>query len=366
MPRLLRGMTAGTPSHAALCRPRKSWRALCRQPPQHRLHGGRGDREAPQHRSVPPALPGRGGGRPDRRRARAAAAAGHVHERVRTRGRRRPRISTSSASTSITVFHDEIELRARQGRVKVGGGIAGHNGLRSISEHIGNDYRRVRIGVGHPGVKDLVHAHVLNDFAKAERPWVEALCDVMADNAELLAKGQDASFQNKVHLAHGGQGLLRRQGAERAQDARRIEGAERQSTRDIDGLQMRHRRPAECRQVDALQRADRNGGGAGGELSVLHHRAECRRGRGAGSAARPAGEARASRSRSCRRGSPSSTSPGWCAARRRARGSATSSWPISARSTPSPMWCAASRTTTSPMSRTGSIRSPISRRSRPS
>ena len=108
----------------------------------------------------------------------------------------------------ITVFHDEIELTPGKVRVKVGGGIAGHNGLRSISEHIGNDYRRVRIGVGHPGVKDLVHAHVLNDFAKAERPWVEALCDVMADNAELLAKGQDASFQNKVHLALSAKGFF--------------------------------------------------------------------------------------------------------------------------------------------------------------
>ena len=100
------------------------------------------------------------------------------------------------------MFHDEIELAPGKVRVKIGGGIAGHNGLRSITAHVGNDYRRVRIGVGHPGVKELVHAHVLSDFAKSERPWVEALCDVIADNAELLAKGEDASFQNKVHLAH--------------------------------------------------------------------------------------------------------------------------------------------------------------------
>ena len=69
----------------------------------------------------------------------------------------------------ITVFHDEIELPPGKVRVKVGGGIAGHNGLRSISEHIGNDYRRVRIGVGHPGHKDLVEHYVLSDFAKSER-----------------------------------------------------------------------------------------------------------------------------------------------------------------------------------------------------
>ena len=101
----------------------------------------------------------------------------------------------------IVVFHDEIDLPPAKVRVKTGGGIAGHNGLRSISSHVGNDYRRVRIGVGHPGVKELVHNHVLGDFAKAERPWVEALCDIIADNAGLLAKGDDASFQNKVHLA---------------------------------------------------------------------------------------------------------------------------------------------------------------------
>jgi PTH1 family peptidyl-tRNA hydrolase len=105
----------------------------------------------------------------------------------------------------VTVFHDE--LKPAKVRVKVGGGIAGHNGLRSISAHVGNDYRRVRIGVGHPGVKDLVHPHVLSDFAKDERPWVEALCDIIADNAELLVKGQDASFQNKVHLAMKAKGF---------------------------------------------------------------------------------------------------------------------------------------------------------------
>jgi len=107
----------------------------------------------------------------------------------------------------IAVFHDEIELPSAKVRVKVGGGIAGHNGLRSISAHVGNDYKRVRIGVGHPGVKELVHPHVLSDFAKTERPWVEALTDVIAANAELLATAKDASFQNKVHLAMAAKGF---------------------------------------------------------------------------------------------------------------------------------------------------------------
>jgi PTH1 family peptidyl-tRNA hydrolase len=108
----------------------------------------------------------------------------------------------------IVVVHDEIELPPGKVRVKTGGGSAGHNGLRSITAHVGNDYRRVRIGVGHPGDKDRVHAYVLNDFAKDERPWVEALCDIMADNTELLVKGQDASFQNKVHLAMQAKGFF--------------------------------------------------------------------------------------------------------------------------------------------------------------
>ena len=107
----------------------------------------------------------------------------------------------------ITVFHDEVELPPGKVRVKTGGGNAGHNGLRSISAHIGNDYRRVRLGIGHPGVKELVEPHVLSDFAKFERPWVAALCEIIADNAELLARGEDASFQNKVHLAMDAKGF---------------------------------------------------------------------------------------------------------------------------------------------------------------
>lgn len=109
--------------------------------------------------------------------------------------------------SDVVVLHDEIELPPSKVRVKLGGGIAGHNGLRSISAHIGNEYRRVRLGVGHPGVKDLVHIHVLNDFAKSERPWVEALCEIVADNAGLLATGKDASFANKVHLAMDAKGF---------------------------------------------------------------------------------------------------------------------------------------------------------------
>lgn len=107
----------------------------------------------------------------------------------------------------IVVFHDELDLPPGKLRIKTGGGNAGHNGLRSITAHVGNDYRRVRIGIGHPGDKDRVHSYVLQDFAKSERDWVATLCDVIADNAPLLAKGQDATFQNKVHLAMDAKGF---------------------------------------------------------------------------------------------------------------------------------------------------------------
>jgi PTH1 family peptidyl-tRNA hydrolase len=107
----------------------------------------------------------------------------------------------------IVVFHDEVDLPPAKVRVKVGGSDAGHNGLRSITAHIGNDYKRVRIGIGKPDVKELVPMHVLGDFAKSEWPWVEALCGVVADNVELLVEGKDASFQNKVHLAMAAKGF---------------------------------------------------------------------------------------------------------------------------------------------------------------
>src|SRR3954454_22881934 len=105
------------------------------------------------------------------------------------------------AANEVTVFQDELNLPPAKLRVKVGGGIAGHNGVRSISSHIGNDYRRVRLGIGHPGIKELVHSYVLSDFFKEERPWLAALAEAIAENAALLALGRDSTFQNRVHLA---------------------------------------------------------------------------------------------------------------------------------------------------------------------
>ena len=109
--------------------------------------------------------------------------------------------------SDVVVFHDELDLPPGKVRVKAGGGVAGHNGLRSITAHVGNDYRRVRIGIGHPGVKELVQPYVLSDFPNSERDWVEALTGIVADNAELLARGEDPSFQNKVHLAMDAKGF---------------------------------------------------------------------------------------------------------------------------------------------------------------
>ena len=105
------------------------------------------------------------------------------------------------------VLHDELDLAPAKCRIKSGGGIAGHNGLRSITAHIGNDYKRLRLGIGHPGDKSLVQAYVLNDFPKAEQPWVEALCLAVADHAELLIQGHDAELQNQLHLALVNKGL---------------------------------------------------------------------------------------------------------------------------------------------------------------
>ncbi|MFC7396993.1 aminoacyl-tRNA hydrolase [Chelatococcus sp. GCM10030263] len=106
----------------------------------------------------------------------------------------------------IVVFHDELDLAPAKLRMKTGGGNAGHNGLRSITAHLGNDYRRARLGIGHPGDKALVLNYVLNDFGKGEMAWVEDLTAAMAEHAGLLAKSEDASFQNKVHLAMDARG----------------------------------------------------------------------------------------------------------------------------------------------------------------
>lgn len=101
----------------------------------------------------------------------------------------------------VTVIHDELDLPPARVRIKTGGGNAGHNGLKSIAAHLGSDFRRLRLGIGHPGDKNRVHDYVLSDFAKSEEAWVETLIEAIARHANLLADGPEASFLNKVHLA---------------------------------------------------------------------------------------------------------------------------------------------------------------------
>jgi PTH1 family peptidyl-tRNA hydrolase len=100
--------------------------------------------------------------------------------------------------SDIVVFYDEIDLAPGKLKVKTGGGNAGHNGLRSLSAHLDNDYMRVRIGVGHPGHKDLVVNYVLNDFAKADQTWLAPLLDAIAGSCTFLAKGDQARFLTDV------------------------------------------------------------------------------------------------------------------------------------------------------------------------
>ena len=98
----------------------------------------------------------------------------------------------------VIVIYDEIDLTPGRIKAKTGGGNAGHNGLRSISVHLENDYQRIRIGVGHPGSKAAVAHYVLNDFAKSEREWVTAMLDAIADAAPFLAKSDQSRFLTKV------------------------------------------------------------------------------------------------------------------------------------------------------------------------
>ena len=102
------------------------------------------------------------------------------------------------ATGDIVVFHDELDLLPGKLKVKTGGGNAGHNGLRSITAHLDNEYERVRIGIGHPGAKELVQSWVLHDFARADVDWLEPLLDAMADAAPRLASGDAARFLTDV------------------------------------------------------------------------------------------------------------------------------------------------------------------------
>ncbi len=104
----------------------------------------------------------------------------------------------------IVAIYDELDLIQGKARIKTGGGHGGHNGIKSLDAHCGREYRRLRLGIGHPGSKEQVHNHVLGDFAKADRVWLEPLIDAIADNADMLVKGEDSQLLNKLTLATGG------------------------------------------------------------------------------------------------------------------------------------------------------------------
>lgn len=100
----------------------------------------------------------------------------------------------------IAVFHDELDLPAGKIRAKRGGGAAGHNGLRSIDQHMGQDYWRLRMGIGHPGEKHLVHSYVLQDFAKSDQEWLETMLDSCAHHWPICYEGQIDSYMSKIAM----------------------------------------------------------------------------------------------------------------------------------------------------------------------
>jgi len=103
----------------------------------------------------------------------------------------------------VCVFHDELDLAPGKIRVKTGGGHAGHNGLRSLHQHLGPDYHRVRMGIGHPGQKELVTNYVLQDFAKSDREWLDPLIEAVGREAGRLAAGDAPGFMSAIALATG-------------------------------------------------------------------------------------------------------------------------------------------------------------------
>lgn len=105
--------------------------------------------------------------------------------------------------SQLLVIYDELDLAPGKARIKVGGGHGGHNGIKSIDAHIGKEYRRLRLGIGHPGVKEMVTGHVLGDFSKSDQGWLELMLEAIGRNADLLVKGNDSGFLNKIAVALG-------------------------------------------------------------------------------------------------------------------------------------------------------------------
>jgi PTH1 family peptidyl-tRNA hydrolase len=146
----------------------------------------------------------------------------------------------------VVVFHDELDLAPGKVRVKSSGGVAGHNGLKSLSAHIGNDYVRVRIGIGHPGDKNRVSGYVLHDFAKADHAWLEPLLGAIAREAPYLAQGANDKFQSRIaHAAQAEPGAGEVKPAPRAKPGSRRAGKDSATKAD---------KPAEGTLAERLRR----------------------------------------------------------------------------------------------------------------
>lgn len=132
----------------------------------------------------------------------------------------------------VVVFHDELDLEAGKLRIKLGGGTAGHNGLKSIGAHVGPDFVRVRMGIGHPGQRHQVMSFVLKDFAKADHEWLEPMIDAMAEHAELLADEDISRFSNKVHITRFPEVTERRPKKDASEASGKASDADKNKTQD--------------------------------------------------------------------------------------------------------------------------------------
>ncbi len=129
----------------------------------------------------------------------------------------------------LIVLYDELDLAPGKLRVKTGGGSGGHNGIKSLDAHCGPNYRRVRIGIGHPGDKARVHGHVLGDFAKADQTWLDPMLGAIADNIGMLVSGDDSGFMNRVSLATKGSAPEARAGSGKGAPAKKKQSHIRQA-----------------------------------------------------------------------------------------------------------------------------------------
>lgn len=155
---------------------------------------------------------------------------------------------------AVTVVHDELDLAPGKVRIKRGGGNGGHNGLKSIDAHIGKEYRRVRLGIGHPGHKDLVSGYVLRDFPKSDHAWVQALCDEFGRSVELLFQDKDGDLNTRLNQATAPVAQSTGSGAANAQPAQQKQRSHIRAARQPSNKQLKGNLPKAGPMADMLQR----------------------------------------------------------------------------------------------------------------